>query len=154
MLSPADAFQKEAREYRFTLGPVYAPDRLDAHDEYTTEPELFRAMIDYALKTDRRLRLQHDVTKTCATIIGALPWPYDHEVSLEVPGKGLRKVKLPAGTWYMGVVWDAEYWPLVKAGKIAGFSIGGRATRKGFAYAVQEPSAAALALRYGSVTLV
>jgi len=40
-----------------------------------------------------------------------------------------RKVSLPAGSVFAEVLWDEAAWPLVKAVKIRGYSMGGRALR-------------------------
>jgi hypothetical protein len=40
-----------------------------------------------------------------------------------------RQLTMSAGTVHMGVIWDEDAWPLVKAGKINGYSLGGRAVR-------------------------
>ncbi len=36
---------------------------------------------------------------------------------------------MPAGTVYMGVIWDDAAWQLVKQGKLGGLSLGGKAIR-------------------------
>lgn len=47
-----------------------------------------------------------------------------------MPGTGaIRKASLPAGTVYMGVVWQPWAWDLVRKGKLLGFSMGGWAKR-------------------------
>ena len=130
---------KAVEEKRYTFGPLYAPDRLDAHGEYTDAETLEEAVWDYvrgSAEQGRRLRLQHgdfgDVT--VAEWVSIVAWPYESEITVSVPGEAekaaeTKTVTLPAGTVYMGVIWDEEVWPLVKSGKIAGFSLGGRAVR-------------------------
>ena len=129
---------KAVEEKRFTYGPLYAPDRIDAHGEYIESDVLQSAVWDYVRQSageGRRLKLQHGLHPgTEALTIGEwveiTAWPYETEVTITVPGTSeVKKVKLPADTIYMGVVWDEEVWPLVKSGKIAGLSMGGKAVR-------------------------
>ena len=35
----------------------------------------------------------------------------------------------PAGTVFLGVIWEEWAWELVKTGKVSGYSIGGRTER-------------------------
>ncbi len=39
---------------------------------------------------------------------------------MTTPGGEERKLTMPAGTVYMGVVWDEDAWPDVKKGKFTG----------------------------------
>jgi hypothetical protein len=122
-------------EHRYTFGPLYAPDLLDAHGEYTDAETLQLAQWDYvrlSASSGRRLNLQHgdmgDVT--VGEWVDIVSWPLPSEVTVTVPGtEETKKVSLPAGTTYMGVIWDEAAWPLVKQGKIGGLSLGGRAVR-------------------------
>jgi hypothetical protein len=51
-------------------------------------------------------------------------------VDLKLPdGTVTKSVTLPAGTVYAGVQWSHAVWPDVKAGKIRGYSMCGRAVR-------------------------
>lgn len=117
-------------EWRYTLGPVYAPDTLDLHDEFADDAELHRAFIEYAALSDRRLRLQHNTDVEVGTVVELMRVPWEHTVQLSAPGRDTYEVTLPAGTVWMGVVWDERPWnELVKTGKIGGYSMGGRAFR-------------------------
>jgi len=40
-----------------------------------------------------------------------------------------QKMKFPADTVFLGVVWEPWAWEMVKSGKLRGYSIGGRAER-------------------------
>ncbi|MGH8896333.1 MAG: XkdF-like putative serine protease domain-containing protein [Egibacteraceae bacterium] len=136
---PADeevtyAITKATDEKRYTFGPLYAPDRVDAHAEWTDGDSLQTALWEYVRESSeqgRRLNLQHEDSgrSTIGEWVEAVSWPYETEIELTVPGEETRKVKLPAGTVYMGVVWDEAAWPAVKSGKIGGLSLGGRAVR-------------------------
>lgn len=126
---------KASDEMRYTLGPLYAPNRKDAHGEWTDDDTLHKAVIDFMQERfdagDNRLTLQHDTYGEvyCGRIVECMRWPYDHTIKVAVPGNAERELEMPAGTVYMGVVWDEAAWPLVKDRKLTGFSLGGKAIR-------------------------
>lgn len=121
---------KSDEEMRYTLGPMYAPDRLDAHGEFVTDDDLHRATIGYMQKSDRRLRMMHDETVECGTVVEMVRWPLPVTVTVKAKdGTGEKHMDLPAGTVYTGVVWDESAWPLIKSGEIRGLSLGGKALR-------------------------
>jgi hypothetical protein len=120
---------EKADDLRYTFGPMYMPDALDAHDEFATDEDLREATWAFNLGGERTLRKQHGQEKI-GDIVELARWPFEHEAELAVPGTGqVKKVLLPANTPYMGVHWTEEAWPLVKSGRITGYSIGGRAVR-------------------------
>lgn len=117
---------KANEEKRYTLGPVYAPGELDAHNETIFEEDLQAAMWDYVRKGDRTVRLQHS-DKRAGEWVDLMTWPLSLKTELKMPDGTLQKVKFPPNTVFMGVLWDEATWPLVKSGKISGYSIGGTA---------------------------
>jgi hypothetical protein len=122
---------KSSDEKRFTLGPFYIPDRLDAHDEFTTPDTLQEGIWDYVRKGKRDIMLQHG-RRRAGEWVELMAWPYATEVEMQLPGmaKGvMRKATLPAGTAYMGVVWEPWAWEKVKRGELRGLSMGGFAHR-------------------------
>lgn len=125
------AVLKAQDELRFTLGVMYAPDVADAHGEYVEALELQLAVWDYAVKSDRRLRLQHDTDVEAGTVVELFTLPWSLTVKLANPNRDPTETELtlPAGTVLMGVVWDEDRWDDVKAGKIGGYSMGGSAVR-------------------------
>lgn len=128
----AYAITKSANEKRYTLGPMYIPDRLDAHNEFATAEELQKAVWDYTRSGDRRIRLQHNTSIVAGECVEVMSWPEEMTVSLSLPTGSLQKassVTFPAGTTYMGIVWEPWAWELVKKGKISGLSMGGTARR-------------------------
>jgi hypothetical protein len=121
---------KSNEERRYTLGLFYSPDQDDLHKEWASDSELHDGVIHYQLHGDRRLRLQHDRSKAIGTVLSVFRWPYPTEAVIKNATTGLeRKVTLPAGSVFAEVLWDEAAWPLVKAGKIRGYSMGGRALR-------------------------
>jgi hypothetical protein len=123
----AYVIEKAAPEKRYTLGPIYSPGVVDAHGEFSTADDLQEALHDF-IEGPRELRKQH--TRECiGTVKELMQWPFEHEAKLSLPGRLAKSITLPAGTVYAGVVWEPEAWPLVKAGQITGFSMGGTAVR-------------------------
>lgn len=120
----------KSAELRYTFGPMYAPNVIDAHKEYMEEEDIRKSLWEFSLNGDRTLRKQHGNQKV-GDIVELVQWPFDAEVELSVPGevRKVKKVTLPAGTAYAGVVWTPEGWEDVKKGRITGFSVGGRAVR-------------------------
>lgn len=135
--------EKAADEQRYTFGPLYAPVRQDAHGEWTDPETLQKAVWDYVRSSDetgRRLNQQHEDSgeSTMGEWVEICAWPYETTIKVAKSGEEPRDLVMPAGTVYMGVVWDEAAWPLVKSNKITGLSLGGRAVR------VSTPDAADL----------
>lgn len=121
---------KAANEKRITTGVMYVPGVPDAHDEYVDADDLEEAVHKYMTSGDLSIRKQHTDEKI-GEVVGMISWPFEQEVPLN-PADGLRKgkkVTLPAGTVYTTVKWSESAWPLVKAGKIRGLSMGGACVR-------------------------
>jgi hypothetical protein len=120
---------KAIDERRFTLGPMYIPNRLDAHNEWTDPDELQKAVWDYMRKGDRRIRLQHNKDVVAGEALEVMAWPYEVEVPMVMKDASTQPVTFPANTVFLGVQWEPWAWELVKADKLRGYSIGGRAQR-------------------------
>lgn len=122
-------FSKADNERRFTLGPMYIPNRLDAHNEWTDPDELQKAVWDYIRKGDRRIRLQHNKDVVAGEALEVMAWPYEVEVPMVMKDASTQPVTFPANTVFLGVQWQPWAWELVKSDKLRGYSIGGRAQR-------------------------
>lgn len=124
---------KADSDQMYTFGPLYAPNRKDAHGEYTDADTLAKAVHDYVQSCvdsgDNRLNIQHADNKAAGRWVEVCAWPYETTVKMKVPGESEREITLPAGTIYMGIQWDKNVWPDVKKGRLAGLSLGGRAMR-------------------------
>lgn len=120
---------KAADSKRFTLGPMYIPWRLDAHEEWTDDDELQGAVWDYVRSGDRRIRLQHNTEVVAGEWLEIMSWPFAVTVPILQPDGSSTLTSFPAGTVFLGVQWAEWAWPLVVAGKIRGYSIGGKAER-------------------------
>jgi hypothetical protein len=127
------AIVKSIAEERYTLGPVYMPDTLDAHGEWATAEDLQKSAINYVKSTgaDRTIYLQHS-DQPAGEWVGIMAWPHEVTAHMTKSVDGVRKstdTVFPAGTVYMGVEWAPWAWEEVKKGKITGFSMGGFARR-------------------------
>ena len=126
--SLSKGYVSKAAEYRYTLGPAYIPDREDAHGEFADAETLQKAMWDWVRNGDRTIYLQHS-EKPAGEMVEMLTWPFPIDAELTVPNQGVTKHTFPADTPFLGVVWEAWAWDLVKAGELRGYSIGGSAKR-------------------------
>ena len=115
-------------EKRYTLSPWYIPDSLDGHDEWTDKEEVQRAFWDYLKKPDRTIKLQHNMDIIAGEWVEGLTWPHEVTVPVKHP-EGNRDITFPAGTPFLGVIWEPWAWELIKDGEIRGLSIGGRGKR-------------------------
>jgi hypothetical protein len=123
-----DAVLKED-EKRFTLAPLYIPNSLDAHNEWTDPDELQKAVWDYVKSGDRRIRLQHNKEVIAGEWLEVMTFPYPLSIPLVKANGESNTLTFPANTVFMGVQWSDWAWKLVKEGKLRGYSIGGKAQR-------------------------
>lgn len=120
---------------RYTFGPLYAPDRSDAHGEWVEDVTLHKAVHEFVRESadnGREIHLQHGDKgdMVVGEWVEVARWPYDHEIVVKSKD-GDYAVEMPEGTIYMGVVWGEDYWD-EKAGRpkgIEGLSLGGRAVK-------------------------
>jgi len=120
----------KAADRRFTLGPLYVPDSVDSQDEWTDADTLQGAVWDWVRSGDRRVYLQHDRDTVVGEWVEVMTLPEPWEVVLrDGGGEETGKVEFPAGTVMLGVVWSPEAWPLVRDGKLRGYSMGGASRR-------------------------
>jgi len=120
---------QKAEERRFTLGPWYIPDMLDAHGEWTDSTELQAALWGYVKSGDRGIRLQHNRAVVAGEWVECMTWPYEVTVPMTMPDGTVHRVTYPAETVFLGVVWEPWAWEYVKSGRVLGYSIGGKAER-------------------------
>jgi 2'-5' RNA ligase len=116
-------------EARYTLSVWYVPDRLDAHGEWADKEELQKAFWNYMANPDKGIRLQHNKSIVVGQAVDGVVWPDPITVTLNKADGTSVEHTFPAGTPFLGVKWSEEAWPLVKAGKIRGYSIGGTSKR-------------------------
>lgn len=119
-------FVRKADEKKFTLGPLYVPDFMDAHGEWTDAEELQNAVWGWVKSGDRRIFLQHDREVEAGEWVEVMTMPQPWKVNmLAADGSVAGEVTYPAGTVFLGVHWNDEAWADIKAGKLRGYSIGG-----------------------------
>ena len=122
-------FIKADEERKFTLAPMYIPDRLDAHDEWTDADELQKAVWDYVKSDDRRIRLQHNKEVVAGEWVEIMTFPYELTVPMVKADGSKTSATYPPNTVFLGVLWKDWAWDMVKSGKLRGYSIGGKAAR-------------------------
>jgi hypothetical protein len=115
-------------ELRYTLSPWYVPDSLDAHGEWTDKDEVQQAFWKYLGQDNRDIRLQHNTDIIAGKWVEGCTWPYEMTTSVKHP-EGDIEYTFPAGTPFLGIIWEPWAWDLIKEGKIRGLSIGGTAER-------------------------
>jgi hypothetical protein len=120
---------KAVDEKRFTLGPMYIPNTMDAHNEWTDEAELQQAVWKYVQSGDRRIRLQHNRDVVAGEWVEIMTLPYQTQVPMLKADGTTQPVNFPQNTVFLGVIWDDWAWDKIKKGEIRGYSIGGRAER-------------------------
>jgi len=114
---------------RYTLGPMYVPDTIDAHGEWTDAESLQSAVWDYVRSGDRRIRLQHNLEVVAGEWVECMAWPWAVTVPMLKADESSHAMTYPPNTVFLGVVWEPWAWELVKSGKLRGYSIGGTAER-------------------------
>jgi len=123
-------FVRKADEKRFTLGPLYVPDFMDAHGEWTDAEELQNGVWHWVRLGDRRIFLQHDTEVEAGEWVEVMTMPQAWTVDMiDADGETIGQVTYPPNTVFLGVVWNEEAWELVKAGQLRGYSIGGFSDR-------------------------
>jgi starvation-inducible DNA-binding protein len=115
-------------EERYTLSPWYVPDSLDAHGEWTDRKEVQQAFWKYLAQDNRDIRLQHNMDIVAGQWVEGCTYPWELTVPVKHP-EGDTEYTFPAGTPYLGIVWQPWAWELIKKGDIRGLSIGGTANR-------------------------
>lgn len=122
-----EELEKEA-ELRYTFSPWYVPESLDAHSEWTDRREVQQAFWNYLADDNRVIRLQHNLDVIAGEWVEGATWPFEVTVPVKHPD-GDTEYTFPAGTPFLGVIWEPWAWELIKSGEIRGLSIGGTANR-------------------------
>ena len=102
---------------RYTLGAMYIPDRVDAHNEWTDAEELQRAVWEYVRSNDRRIRLQHNRDVVAGEWVEVMTFPYELTVPIQTPSGIPINHTYPPNTVFLGVIWEPWAWEDVKNGK-------------------------------------
>ena len=112
-------FVKESGPEQIAFGVFYPRDFVDSQREYTTAPELSKAVSRLSANQNwpYLVDTQHDLTPTQSRIV--------ESYLAESDGPNFRK-----GDWVGRVKIDDETWPLVESGGLKAFSIYGKAARE------------------------
>ena len=124
------SFVKAEGEDRFTLGPLYVPDFMDAHGEWTDAEELQQAVWGWVKSGDRRIFFQHDREVVAGEWLEVMTMPQAWTVNMtDAAGNVIGEVTYPPNTVFLGVQWNEDAWRDVKSGLLRGYSIGGFSDR-------------------------
>jgi starvation-inducible DNA-binding protein len=128
-IAPFSSISKAViEEERYTFSPWYIPDSLDAHDEWTDAKEVQQAFWKYLAQDNRDIRLQHNTDIVAGKWVEGATWAWEVTLPVKHP-EGDTEYTFPAGTPFLGIVWEQWAWDLIKSGQIRGLSIGGTAQR-------------------------
>lgn len=111
---------RDGREYRYVLGPVLIPNRVDLQKDWVSadsvEEACHRFMMKYQTVSDGHKRL---VKSSDAVVVENYTTPIDLK---------LGNHQIPKGTWMMGArVYDPAMIANIDSGKYRGFSVEGDA---------------------------
>lgn len=111
---------RDGREYRYVLGPVLVPNRVDLQKDWASpdsvEEACHRFMMKYQLMSDGHKRL---VKASDAVVVENYTTPIDLKIGNH---------EIPKGTWMMGArIYDKDMMAQVDVGKYRGFSVEGDA---------------------------
>ncbi len=126
-LDVAESSLVKAAEERYTLTPLYVPELDDTHGDYVVADDLQRAAWDYVRSGDRDVRLQHLPDTVAGEMVEMVTWPLAVVTDITTGDGTTKRVTLPPGTVYEGVIWEPWAWEMVKRGEINGLSLGGTA---------------------------
>jgi len=119
-------FVRKADDRQFTLGPLYVPDFMDAHGEWTDPDTLQLAVWGWVNSGDRRIFLQHDRDVEAGEWVEVMTMPQPWTVEMmDSEGNVAGEVTYPTGTVFLGVIWNDKTWKKIKNGELRGYSIGG-----------------------------
>lgn len=123
-------FMRKEAARRFTLGPLYVPDFMDAHGEWTDADELQHAVWKWVQSGNRTIYLQHDREVRAGEWVEVMTMPQPWKVNMmDGSGNSVGTVTYPTGTVFLGVIWDEEPWQQILNGELRGYSIGGFSDR-------------------------
>jgi hypothetical protein len=129
-LSASGKFLRKEAHKRFTLGPLYVPDFMDAHGEWTDANELQQGVWEWVRSGDRTIYLQHDRTVRAGEWVEVMTMPQPWTVNMvDGSGNDIGQVTYPPGTVFLGVIWDESAWEQIVNGELRGYSIGGFSDR-------------------------
>lgn len=114
-------------EKRFTLSPWYIPNTIDGDGDWAPPEVIQQAAWEYSQWSERWVMLQHNPDIVAGYWVELMTIPYEWTVPILQADGSAEEFTFPAGTVFLGVIWEPWAWELVKRGDITGLSIGGYA---------------------------
>ena len=122
-------------EKRIAYAPAMIPREPDKEGDVVATPTVERAAHDYLAEGDPdAVDSDHDLIDGKGTVVES--WILDEDKSYETPGGEAKAY--PAGTWMLGIKWEAEPWDRIQAGELEGLSIHGQAEKVPLARSVSK----------------
>lgn len=113
-------------EQRFAYSVAYPADRVDGHEEFMRKAQVELTAWDF-LANGRQIGFHHaDGTVGHGTVVES---GIHRGPSFVMKAMDGSEQTVNTGDWLLGVIFDAQTWPLVKSGRVNGWSIDGKARR-------------------------
>ena len=109
-------------EKRISYAPAMIPREIDKEGDLVPTPVVEQAAHDY-LKNDGGIDTDHNLIEGKGEVVES--WIEPDERTWDLPDGGTETY--PAGTWMLGIEWQAEPWERIKSGELTGLSIYGSA---------------------------
>ena len=109
-------------EKRIAYAPAMIPREIDKEGDVVATPTVERAAHDY-VKSGGGVDSDHDLIDGKGEVVES--WILPESKSWDTPDGGSKEY--PAGTWMVGIEWDADTWERIQAGELEGLSIYGKA---------------------------
>ena len=109
-------------EKRIAYAPAMIPREIDKEGDVVATPTVERAAHDY-VKSGGGVDSDHDLIDGKGEVVES--WILPEAKSWDTPDGDSKEY--PAGTWMVGIEWDAKTWERIQAGELEGLSIYGKA---------------------------
>jgi hypothetical protein len=113
---------RDDEEKRISYAPAMIPREIDKEGDLVPTPVVEQAAHDY-LKNDGGVDTDHNLIEGKGEVVES--WIEPDERTWDLPDGGTETY--PAGTWMLGIEWQAEPWERIKEGELTGLSIYGSA---------------------------
>ena len=114
--------QESDTEKRIAYAPAMIPREVDKEGDVVSTPTVEQAAHDY-LKQGGGVDSDHDLIDGKGEPVES--WIEPEERTWDLPDGSTETY--PAGTWMVGIEWDADTWERIQAGELEGLSIYGKA---------------------------
>ena len=114
--------QEGDTEKRIAYAPAMIPRAVDKEGDVVSTPTVEQAAHDY-LKQDGGVDSDHDLIDGKGEPVES--WIEPEKRTWDLPDGSTETY--PAGTWMVGIEWDADTWERIQSGELEGLSIYGKA---------------------------